>query len=460
MDDRFVLRLQEMLDTAFCGPEVTSGTLARLEEFLRPYAESLTEPAQRTHTREYVQGLFSKLERKTGEAIAYLHDQERQGLQKFIGHAPWEHQPLLTTLAKEVGEQIGEADGVIVFDPSAFAKKGKKSVGVARQWCGRLGKVDNCQVGVFMGYVSRQEHALVDVRLYLPKEWTGDRTRCAEAGVPVGTRFRTRHELALEMLDEQGPLLPHAWVTGDDEMGRPAEFRRDLRVRGERYLLAVPSNTLVRDLETEPPVYAGRGRPPERPFMQVRRWCAALPTTAWTRLDVRDGEKGPLVTEAVRCRVTARLGQCAGPEEWLFVTRELQSDGCFKHDYYLGHTGATDLGAPELMELARVAKAEHRVEECIQRAKSEAGLGDYQVRNWVGWHHHLTLSLVAAWFLVGETRRGKNPHPRSDRATPSQPDREPVGRASELQPADERSSPHHPLADAERTGTLLSLPRA
>ena len=457
MDDRFVLRLQEMLDTAFCGPEVTSGTLARLEEFLRPYAESLTEPAQRTHTHEYVQGLFSKLERKTGEAIAYLHDQERQGLQKFIGQVPWDHQPLLTTLAKEVGEQLGEADGVIVFDPSAFAKKGKKSVGVARQWCGRLGKVDNCQVGVFMGYVSRQEHALVDVRLYLPKEWTGDRKRCAEAGVPAGTRFRTRHELALEMLHEQGALLPHAWVAGDDEMGRPAEFRRDLRELGERYLLAVPSNTLIRDLETDPPDYVGRGRPPERPFVQVRRWCAALPATAWTRLDVRDGEKGPLVTEALQCRVTARLGQSAGPEERLFVTRELQSDGSYKHDYYLAHTGAADVS---LMELARVAKAEHRIEECIQRGKSEAGLGDYQVRNWVGWHHHLTLSLVAAWFLVGETRRGKNPHPRSDRATPPQPDREPAGRSSELQPADQRASPHHTLADAKRTGTLLSLPRA
>ena len=227
MEDRFAPRLQEMLDSAVCHPEVTAGTLTRVQEFLRPYAESLTEPAQRTHASEYVQGLFSKLKRKTGEAIAYQHDQERQGLQKFIGQVPWDHQPLLQTLATQVGEQIGEADGVIVFDPSGFAKKGKMSVGVARQWCGRLGKVDNCQVGVFMGYVTRQDHALVNRRRYLPKEWTGDRKRCAEAGVPVGTRFRTRHELALAMLDEQGALLPHGWVAGDDEMGRPAEFRRE-----------------------------------------------------------------------------------------------------------------------------------------------------------------------------------------------------------------------------------------
>jgi SRSO17 transposase len=457
MDDRFAPRLQEMLDSAICHPEVTAGTLARLQEFLGPYAESLAEPEQRTHTHEYVQGLFSKLERKTGEAIAYLHDQERQGLQKFIGQVPWGHQPLLTTLATQVGEQIGAPDGVIVFDPSAFAKKGQMSVGVARQWCGRLGKVDNCQVGVFMGYVARQEQALVDLRLYLPQEWTGDRKRCAAAGIPKGTRFRTRHELALEMLDKQGALLPHAWVTGDDEMGRPAEFRRELRLRHEGYLLAVPSNTKVRDLTSDPPAYAGCGRPAERPFVQVRRWCAALPASAWTRLDVRDGTKGPLVIEAVQCRVTARLGTGVGPEERLFVTRELQSDGSFKHDYYLGHRDALDV---PLMEWARVAKAEHRIEECLQRAKSEAGLGDYQVRNWVGWHHHLTLSLVAAWFLVGETRRGKNPHAGADSAMPPQADREPVGGLSRLQPTSHQSTLRDALAATQRVGTLLSLPCA
>ena len=457
MEDRFAARLQEMLDSAICHPAVTTGTLVRLQEFLRPYAEILTEPEQRTHTHEYVQGLFSKLKRKTGEAIAYLHDQERQGLQKFIGQVPWAHQPLLTTLATQVGEQIGEPDGVIVFDPSGFAKKGKMSVGVARQWCGRLGKVDNSQVGVFMGYVARQEQALVDLRLYLPKEWTGDRKRCAAAGIPKGTRFRTRHELALEMLDKQGALLPHAWVTGDDEMGRPAEFRRELRQRHEGYLLAVPSNTKVRDLTMDAPAYVGRGRPAERPFVQVRRWCAALPATAWTRLDVRDGTKGPLVIEAVQCRVTARLGKGVGPEERLFVTRELQSDGSYRHDYYLGHTGAAEV---TLMEWARVAKAEHRIEECLQRAKSEAGLGDYQARNWVGWHHHLTLSLVAAWFLVGETRRGKNPHTRADGATTPQLDREPVRRLSRLQPASHQPTMHYPLAATQRVGTLLSLPCA
>jgi len=140
----------------------------------------------------------------------------------------------LTELARQVGQQLGGPDGVLVFDPSAFPKKGDASVGVQRQWCGRLGKIDNCQVGIYLAYGSRSEHALVDVRLYLPREWANDKERRKRAGVPRAVRFRTRHELALETLDERGPLLPHAWVAGDDELGRCSWFRQQLRQRRNR----------------------------------------------------------------------------------------------------------------------------------------------------------------------------------------------------------------------------------
>lgn len=247
MEDRFAKRFREMMGEAKLNPVVLNGALERLQEFVRPFAVSLMEPEQQLHAKEYVDGLLSKLKRKSGESIAYLHDQDRQRIQRFIGQVPWDHKPLLMVLAQQVGETIGESDGVIVFDPSGFAKKGKKSVGVARQWCGRLGKVENSQVGIYMGYVGRQDHALVNFRLYLPKEWTGDRSRCREAGVPKDVHFQTRHEQALDMLDEQGSLLPHRWVTGDDEMGRSSSFRGELREIGEQYLLAVPSNTLIRE---------------------------------------------------------------------------------------------------------------------------------------------------------------------------------------------------------------------
>jgi SRSO17 transposase len=453
MERRYELRLEQMMAQAEVSPESMKGLLRRLEAFVEPFAVTLTEAEQRRHAAEYMTGLLSKLPRKTGEAIAYLHDQERQGLQKFLGHVPWDHRPLLATLARQVGQDLGEPDAVLVFDPSAFPKKGLKSVGVARQWCGRLGKVENCQVGIFLAYVSRKDHAIVNPRLYLPEEWTKDRSRRKEAGVPKGVRFRTRQQLALEMLDECGDDLPHAWVAGDDEMGRPAAFRRELQGRGERYLLGVPSNTLIRDLEVPPPEYAGRGRRPKTPFARLERWRSAVPEDGWVKIVVRDGEKGPLVIEAIKRRVQARTPTGGtGPEELLFVTRERQSGDTDKLDYYLSNAEAVT----PLSELARVAKAAHRIEECLERAKGEAGLADYQVRNWIAWHHHQTLSLLAAWFLSQETRRGKKANPRVDDATTAAVDR----RVDRDSPRRQRSviavPPQHSLAATQRTGQALS----
>jgi SRSO17 transposase len=452
MERRYEVRLEQMLAQAEVSPELMRGLLTRLETFAEPFAKSLAQPEQRRHAAEYMAGLLSKLERKTGEAIAYLHDQERQALQKFVGFVPWDHKPLLATLARQVGEDLGEPDALIVFDPSAFAKKGTKSVGVARQWCGRLGKVENCQVGVFMAYVSRKEQALVNTRLYLPNDWTKVRSRCKAAGVPQEVKFRTRHQLALQMLDECGNQLPHGWVAGDDEMGRSSRFRRDLQSRTERYLLAVPSNTLVRDLDVPPPEYSGRGRRRMSPFLRMDRWRTALSEDAWTRIDVRDGEKGPLVVEVVKRRVQARTETGGtGPEELLFVTRESQADGTFKHDYYLSNA---DSVVP-LKELARVSKAAHRIEQCFEHAKGEAGLADYQVRNWTAWHHHQTLSLLAAWFLNRETRRGKNPDPGFDVAATSPINRGPDRGAPEHECSRIALSPEHSLVASKRASSAL-----
>jgi SRSO17 transposase len=300
---------------------------------------------------------------------------------------------------------LGRADGVLVVDPSGFPKSGPESVGVARQWCGRLGQVDNCQVAVYLGYVSGEGHTLVDMRLYLPEAWTTDKARLDKAGVPMAHRgYRSRHQLALDMLQASGTRLPHGWIVGDDEMGRPYWFRRRLARLGERYMLAVPGNTLIRDLETALPASSGRGRHPRPPWQHVEVWRASLDEDAWKRIDVRDGSKGPLVIDAVQRRVVARTPRRQqGDEELLVVLRDRDHQQVVKVDVYLSNA------APEtpLWQLARVAKAEHRIEECLQRSKSEAGLADYEVRNWTGWHHHQTLSLLATWFLVTETLRGK-----------------------------------------------------
>lgn len=416
MERRFTLRKAAMLAECEVSPQVFAGVEERLAKFVEPFGRLLKQAAQRSHAADYVSGLLSDLERKNVESIAYRHDQDRDQLQHFMGCAAWDHAPLMRELARQVGAELGEDDGVIVFDPSAFPKKGKQSVGVARQWCGRLGKVDNCQVAIYMAYVSRLDHVLVNTRLYLPEEWAKDRARRKAAGVPKEVRFQTRHAQALEMLAEQGHLLPHAWVAGDDEMGRTAAFRRELNARGERYLLAVPCDTLVRDLDAPPPAYGGRGMPPKRPFQRVDRWRDALRAEAWTRINVRDGDKGPLEVEVATCPVRTKINRrIMKYDEVLVIVRSLDDEGATKYDFYLSN-------APRetpVKEFARVALSAHRIEEAIKRGKSEAGLSHYEVRTWLGWHHHQVLSLIAAWFLVREAQRGKKMDPGDDRPTDS-----------------------------------------
>ncbi len=265
-----------------------------------------------------------------------------------------------------------------------------------------------------MGYATRVECALVDVRLYLPKDWAQNKTRRTKAGVPKKIRYQTRQQLALEMLKLHGSQLPHRWITGDDEMGRPAHFRRELQSLNEQYLLAVPSNTSVRDLDSAPPEYSGHGRRPKQPFQQVRHWLAAQPSTAWSSIEVRPGEKGPLILEIMTTRILARAHrsrQDAG-EELLIVTRYKESTRKYKYDYYVSNASPTT----PLKELSRVIITEHRIEELFRRAKGKAGLADYEVRKWNGWYHHQTLSMIALWFLTLETLRGKKIYAWSNRS--------------------------------------------
>jgi SRSO17 transposase len=294
----------------------------RLSAFVVPYQQALETEVGQHHMHLYLAGLVSHLERKNAEKIAALVDVERQVLQDLIGTAAWDQRPLVDVLVGQVAERLGEPDGIIAFDPSSFPKRGMHSVGVKRQWCGHRGKVDNCQVGVFMGYVSRHDHALLDFRLSLPEEWARDEPRRQECHVPEAVRYHTRHAQCLEMLEAWGEQVPHGWVTGDDELGRHTRFRRELRERGERYVLGVPCTTTIRDLEAPAPAYAGRGRRPKAPWQSVTEWRQALQPDGWTRLTVRDGEKGPVEIEMATRRVQTRLERKrTGPEEWLVVTR-------------------------------------------------------------------------------------------------------------------------------------------
>jgi SRSO17 transposase len=422
----WALRREALLSDCLVSPDVFNQMVDRLGEFVVPYQQVFeSEAAYPMHL--YLQGLLSHLQRKNAEEIATLVDVERQVIQDFIGVVPWDHRPLVTVLVGQVADRLGEPDGIIAFDPSSFPKRGRHSVGVKRQWCGHRGKVDNCQVGVFMGYVSRHDHALLDFRLYLPTEWIRDKQRRQACHVPEAVQYQTRQEQCLEMLDAWRDQVPHGWVTGDDELGRHTRFRHELRERGERYVLGVPCTTTIRDLEAPLPAYQGRGRRPKAPWQSVTMWRQSLPASAWIHLTVRDGEKGPVTIEMVTRRVQTRLERKrTGPVEWLVVTRQPLSDDrplgswasrdATDHDtrhryhYYLTPTVVSEaqLTEPSLGELARVIKAGACIEASLERGKGEVGMDEYQVRTWQGWHHHMVLSLLAVWFLIGETHWGQS----------------------------------------------------
>lgn len=406
MECSFEERKRELQAECKVSKNMFAAVASRLKQFMEPFVSGFQRCEQQAHAATVVEGLCSDLEDKNCESIAYLFGQDRKTIQHFVGESPWDDEPLRKELGSQVGAELGERDGVIAFDPSAFPKSGKQSVGVGRQWCGRLGKVDNCQVAVYLGYVSSKGHALVDTELYLPKEWTQDKQRMKRAGVPKHRqRFRTRHEICFELLDRHGKQLPHSWITGDDELGRPADFRRKLRDRNERYLLAVPCNTTIRDLEIPAPENSGSSRATKQSSYRVDRWIADRSDDEWTEIEVRDGEKGPLKVEALKRHVeTGKRGHSTTAKEMFVVIRYRDRDSAVvKTDYYLSNAEPQT----PLAEFCRAAKAEHRIEECIQRAKGQAGLADYEVRNWIGWHHHQTLSLMASWFLNVETRRAE-----------------------------------------------------
>ena len=397
MDARYAIRKTQLLDECQVAPEIFEQVIPRLYAFMAPFVKTFQGQIAAQHAKTSVCGLLSDVEHKNVESIAYRLGQSRLPLQGFIGWAEWDDEPLRAELISQVNRHLGQGDGVLVFDPSAFPKSGRESVGVARQWCGRLGKVDNCQVALYLGYVSRKGHSLVDTRLYLPKEWTKDQARLDKAVLRACRGFRTRHQLALEMLAKNERRCRMA--------GLPVTTRWDARTGFVVGWHLWESDTCWQCLRTRRCVISkssrqGPAAAVARPRVlgNVEAWSQALDDVAWQRIDVRDGSKGPLVVEMVKRRVVSRTHRRQqGDEELLVVIRYRDRDQAqvVKVDYYLSNA----VSETPLWELARVAKAAHRIEECIQRSKSEAGLADYEVRHWTGWQHHQTLSLLATWFL-------------------------------------------------------------
>jgi SRSO17 transposase len=398
---------QVLLADAEVSPGDVRGCRDRITRFLKRYLPLFYREEQRGHAGAFVRGLLSGLQRKSVEPIAAQAGVPRKDLQFFVGCGAWDDEGVMAELRRHVREELAEPGGVIVIDPSAFPKRGTHSCGVARQWCGRLGKKENCQLGVFLAYASSRGHAPLDRRLYLPKDWVNDPVRREECHVPADVTYRKTWEIAHDLLRRSGPGAPHKWVVGDDEFGRASQFRAALRNDGERYMLDVPCNTNIRDLDGRRPPRkkAHKGAKRQVPFVRVDTWARKLPADRWARLTIRAGAKGPLEVEAVSARVCARMGRRIGPEERLLVIRTLDP----KPDWTYSMSNAP--GDEPLAELVRARSSRHQIEEVLQEGKGEVGLAHYEVRSWVGWHHHVTLALLALWFLILERGRmgGENP---------------------------------------------------
>lgn len=416
-----------LLADAVVSPAAVRGCQEHLTAFLQRYLPLFYRREQRDLATLVIRGRLSGLPRKTSEPIAYQAGHTRKPVQHFVGAGAWDDEAVLAELRRHVAAELGDPDGVLVVDSSGFPKKGTASCGVGRQWCGRLGKLDNCQVGVFLAYAAPGGHAPLDCRLYLPEDWAADRTRRRKTQVPPAVVFQEKWRIALDLLDRSGPDVPHGWVVGDDEFGRATEFRAELRRRHERYVLDVPANTLVREVATRPD-----GRRP--PFERADVWAARQPASRWKTVTIRDGTKGPLKVRVLKRRVqTKDADGGVGPTETLTVLRRLGAEP--QTWYTLSNARRRERRAT----LARVHGERHRIEEVLQEGKGEVGLAHYEVRSWVGWHHHMTLSLLALWFLTRERRRlgGKNTSPDA-RATAADLQR-PVARPASGTGADRRA---------------------
>ena len=393
-----------LLEQAEVSPQAVLGCECRLVRFLQRYLPLFYREEQRGNARIVIEGLLSGLERKTCEPIAREHGVPRKPIQFFVGAGAWDDEAVMVELRRHVVEVLGDDQAVLVIDPSAFVKKGTESCGVQHQWCGRLGKVENCQVGVFACYATERGYAPLDRKLYLPKEWAHDKERRKKCHVPAWVRFRERWRIGLKMVDRcRTEAIPHGWVAGDDELGRPSEFRKALRSRKERYVLDVPSNTRVRDLEARPPRRRKRrGGARKVPFVRVTQWAARQPASAWVKVSLGFGSKGPREVEALTRRVqTIDSKNRVGPEERLLVIKQAAEPK-------IGYSLSNAPPQVPIEGLVRVHARRHDIEQMFEEAKGDAGLGHYEVRSWIGWHHHMTLSFLALWFLsIEKVRIGK-----------------------------------------------------
>jgi SRSO17 transposase len=349
-----------------------------LDEVHACIAGRFARSEQRSRARRYLQGLLSPIERKNGWQLAEAAGEANPyGYQELLSRAQWDANAVRDDLLDLVREKMADPAAVVVIDETGFVKKGTKSVGVAPQYSGTVGKIGNCQIGVFLAYASPKGQVLMDRELYLPRDWTDDRKRCEEAGVPKEVEFATKLVLARRMLERVlNHHLPCAWVTADSVYGADYHLRRLLTEHHIPYVLAVAPNNQIRMGLSEG-------------FASVRmdEWFARKHSGCWYRLSAGWGSKGPRWFDWAWRKMDAQVPE--GWQAWVVVRRSLTDPTEVVYHRVCAPKQTT------LQQIVDVAGQRWKVEEAIERAKGDCGLDQYEVRSWTGWYRHVTLSLVA-----------------------------------------------------------------
>jgi SRSO17 transposase len=394
-------------------PDDVRAAAEQLVRFHERFAPLFGKAQAQDHAYDYLKGLMVCPERKSVEPIALLVGHgDVSGLQKFVGAAPWAYDDVMAEAQSLFVDELapsaaGSPVGVVgVIDESAFAKKGSHSAGVAHQHNGRLGKEDNCQVGVFLVGVTPAGSALLDHRLFLTEAWCAPtreaKQRREAAHIPEDVTFRTKPQIAAELVRNVAVLGQVAldWVVGDSEYGRAGHLLDELELLEQKYVLEVPVSWVfwTADPAGSIPAYSGRGRKPTAPTRDAARTVAQianeLPASAWQALQVREGAVGPLVFEFAAVRVWGIRHRKPGSPSWLLIRRSLGEEPELK--YYISNAGAET----PLSTLALVAGTRCRVEEFFEDCKSYLGMTQYETRSWTGWHHHMTLVGLAHLFVT------------------------------------------------------------
>ena len=354
-----------------------------LEEIHARIAPRFARSEPRERVLAYVRGLLAPVERKNSWTLAERAGEPGpDGMQRLLAAADWDADAVRDDLRGYVIEHLGDPGAVLVVDETGFLKKGIKSAGVARQYSGTAGRIENSQIGVFLAYATATGRTFVDRELYLPKGWTKDQARCRAAGVPEDVQFATKPELAMRMLTRATDAgMPAGWVTGDEVYGQHYRLRASLEERAMPYVLAIPVNQHV--------IATIANKVVERRADAV---IATLPAQAWKKISAGDGTKGPRLYHWARAAI--RPLEDPGMGYWLLARRHLADPT--ELAYYLCHGPAST----PLRELVRVAGARWAIEESFQTAKGEVGLDQYQVRRYDAWYRHITLAMLAHAFLT------------------------------------------------------------